>query len=228
MTDKRRPWLQFYTRDWRSNPKLRMCSFGARGLWIDMISLMAEAVPFGFLLVKDVAPTCKQLAGLLGGSEKEIAKLRAELGEANVYSVTGEDMPDDVKALIPANMPEGVIFSRKMVRDKAKAEKHSANGKLGGNPTLRGPDNGGDNPPRGPGKGVVNHPIDHDGKLDKGGVNPRLKAQSQSPESKNHGSSVGTDAAREAQRAGSARLARSAAEIAERMKMLAHKKRMAS
>jgi hypothetical protein len=147
-----------------------MCSFAARGLWADLLSLMHESNQCGFLIVEGIVPTPKQLVGLLGGSEKEIRELLDELGKAKVYSVTGGDMPDDVKALIPAGMPDGVILSRRMVRDEAKAAKDRANGKGGGNPKLSGGDNGaggeggqkegqGDNPPdekttQGVGQGV--------------------------------------------------------------------------
>lgn len=136
MAEKRKPYIKWYTRDWRSSAKLRLCSYGARGLWADMISLMAESEHFGFLIIEGVVPTCKQLAGLLGGTERDVTKLRAELGDANVYSVTGFEMPDDVKALIPEGMPDGVILSRRMLRDKAKADKDRDNGGKGGNPKL--------------------------------------------------------------------------------------------
>lgn len=144
--DSRKPWVKWYTRDWRGDPPLRMCSFAARGLWIDLLSLMAESRAFGFLLIEGVIPTHRQLAGLIGGSEKDIAKLVKELGNANVYSITGQPMPDDVAALIPDDMPDGVMLSRRMVRDKAKADADSANGKGGGNPQLTGAVNGGVNP----------------------------------------------------------------------------------
>jgi 5-methylcytosine-specific restriction endonuclease McrA len=137
MADKRKPWIKFYTRDWRSNAKLRMCSYAARGLWVDLITLMAESPVFGFLLVKNVAPTTRQLMGLLGGTERQIADLLDELGEADVYSMTGgAALPEDVLPLIPADMPGGVIFSRRMLRDKAKADASRKNGPLGGNPDI--------------------------------------------------------------------------------------------
>lgn len=147
MADKRKPWMKWFTRDWRSNAKLRLCSFAARGLWADLLSLMWESPVCGFLMVEGVIPTARQLASLLGGSEREITKLRHELGQAGVFSVTGvDDLPADVTCLIPPDMSHGVIFSRRMVRDMAKEKKDRANGKGGGNPNLIGLDNGGVNP----------------------------------------------------------------------------------
>lgn len=148
--DQRQPWIKWYTRDWRSDAPLRMCSFAARGLWADMLSLMAESKHFGFLLIEDVVPTARQLAGLLGGNEKEITRLLDELCQANVFSLSGDDLPEDIADMIPASLPRSVILSRRMLRDKAKADKDRANGKGGGNPKLAQPDNGGVNPPDNP------------------------------------------------------------------------------
>lgn len=204
----RNPWIKWYTRDWRSDPPLRMCSFGARGLWADLLSLMWEANVVGFLLVEGVAPTPRDLVGLLGGAERDIRRLIDELGAKNVYSITGQPMPDDVRALVPAGMPDGVMLSRRMVRDKAKADRDRANGKGGGNPQIVGQDNGGDNGPDNP------------------GVNPPPNPQR--PESReSSSSSITTDAGREAQRARGARLAPSAARqaMSETLKALAEKKR---
>ena len=156
MAERKQPWRKWYPKDWRADAPLRMCSYAARGLWADLLTLMHESNAVGFLLVEGVAPNSRQLAGLLGGGEKEVRKLLAELGEANVYSVVGGRVPEDVQALIPADMAKGVLLSRRMVRDEAKATKDRENGKGGGNPNLRQPDNppsnGGVNPQANPQK----------------------------------------------------------------------------
>jgi hypothetical protein len=134
--EKRLPWLKWHTRDWRADAPLRMCSYSARGLWIDLLSLMHESVTYGFLLIGGANPTPKQLSGLLGGSDREIRALLLELGDANVYSVTGKPMPEDVEKLVPRDMPPGVILSRRMLRDRAKLNQDRENGRGGGNPQL--------------------------------------------------------------------------------------------
>jgi hypothetical protein len=130
----RQPWMKFYPADWRADPALRMCSFAARGLWVDMMTLMHEAEPYGHLLVSGRAPSARQLAALLGGNVKEIEGLIEELAEAGVFSKT-----DD-----------GVVFSRRMTRDHIKAQADKANGRKGGNPRVKPGANptvdGGDNP----------------------------------------------------------------------------------
>jgi hypothetical protein len=118
MTD---PWLKFYPTDWRSDPKLRMCGLSARGLWIELISIMHEASPYGHLLVSGLAPTDTQLAVLVGASSDQIPDLVGELEAAGVFSRTRE----------------GVIYSRRMTRVAKKSAIARKNGKNGGNPTLR-------------------------------------------------------------------------------------------
>lgn len=116
----REPWLKFYPTDWRSDPALKMCSLAARGLWIEMIALMHEAVPYGHLLVSSRSPTGAQLAVLAGAPSDQISELIGELESAGVFSRT----------------KEGVIYSRKMTRIAKKSAIARKNGKNGGNPSL--------------------------------------------------------------------------------------------
>lgn len=143
--EKRFPYIKWYARDWRGDGALRMCSFAARGLWADILSIIHdEGAPYGQLRINGAVPRSDQLARMTGGSAREIDRLFAELETAGVFSRT-----DD-----------GVIYSRRMVRDKAKYDADRDNGKGGGNPNLRNQDKA----------------------SDKRGVNPQDKAQSQSPE----------------------------------------------
>jgi hypothetical protein len=116
------PWMKFYPTDWRADPALRMCSIGARGLWMEMLCVMHEAAPRGSLLVNGLPVSRKQLAGLAGITEREATTFLLELGASGVFS--RED--------------NGVIFSRRMRRDDEKAAKDRANGGLGGAPDLIG------------------------------------------------------------------------------------------
>lgn len=127
-----KPWMKFYPRDWRADPRLRMCSLAARGLWADLLGYMHEAEPYGHLLIDGQQPSTEDIASLIGRPMPETRKALAELDERGVYSVT----------------ETGVIYSRRMVRDRQKAEMDKANGRGGGNPRLNGgvnpQDNGGD------------------------------------------------------------------------------------
>lgn len=114
------PWMKFYTSDWRADPRLKMCSAGARGVWIEMICLMHEATPYGHLLVYGQPPNEAQLASLTGIPSAELNQYLAELERMGVFSRT----------------KESVIYSRKLVRMDAKSAKARKNGKKGGNPSL--------------------------------------------------------------------------------------------
>jgi hypothetical protein len=122
-------FLQFYPNDWLADPAVRACSVAARGLWMDMLSLMHLSARRGYLLAASGTPlTPEQLARLTGCSAEEVSRLLAELQSSGVFSCT-----DD-----------GTIFSRRMVRDEGKREKCSSAGrKGGGNPTFKGQRKGG-------------------------------------------------------------------------------------
>ena len=124
------PWFKFYPPNWRGDPALRMCSLAARGLWMEMLCLMHEASPRGFLLVNERPVTERQLASLSGAAAREVSVLIGELEEAGVFS------RDD----------NGQIYSRRMRRETEKAMRDKQNGTRGGNPTLKRGVNPPDNP----------------------------------------------------------------------------------
>jgi hypothetical protein len=119
-SEKRKPWFKFWPSDWRGDEKLRVCSLAARGLWTECLALMHKAEPYGHLLVNGVPPTLQELAKLVAATAGETARLLDELKAKGVCSVT----------------ESGVVFSRRMVRDKAREQKASSDGKRGGNPAL--------------------------------------------------------------------------------------------
>ncbi len=125
------PFMKFYCSDWRADPRLRMCSLSARGLWIDLMSYMHEGEPYGHLMIDGKQPDLAGIASLVARPLKEVKTAIAELEERNVFS----------------RSEDGAIYSRRMVRDKAKAIKDRENGKGGGNPKLRDEDKAGVNPP---------------------------------------------------------------------------------
>ena len=108
------PFLKFFHRDWLADSALRMCSRAARGLWIDMLSLMADAEEFG-VLPFGITDAPEALSNACGGSPKEIETLLRELGRRGVYSVR----------------EDGYIYSRRLVRDHQKFIVMSRLGKNG-------------------------------------------------------------------------------------------------
>lgn len=127
--------MKFYVSDWRADPELRACSLAARGLWLELIAIMHNAEPYGHLLIGGQKPSTSTIASLAGATSQAVVAALAELRKNGVSSVTDG----------------GVIYSRRMVRDHAKALADKENGKRGGNPGLaRGltqASKGGVNPP---------------------------------------------------------------------------------
>ena len=61
-TAKRQPWMKFYPTDWQADGELGACSLTARGLWIELISLMHRSEKYGFLLISGRLPTPRALS----------------------------------------------------------------------------------------------------------------------------------------------------------------------
>jgi hypothetical protein len=118
----KRPAFQFYPADWRKDAALQSCSLAARGLWHEMMCLMHECEPYGHMSINGKPMKAEQVARLVGISDKDYAKLLAELQEAGVPSVS-----DD-----------GCIYSRRMVKDEHLRNVRAEAGKKGGNPSLVG------------------------------------------------------------------------------------------
>jgi hypothetical protein len=107
----KRPFMKFYPADWRSDPALRMCSAAARGVWIDMLCIMHEAEPCGFLSVNGKPLTPKQLATVINMPLAEVEAALEELDDAGVFS----------------RNKAGVIYSRRMNRDRKLRESGEKN-----------------------------------------------------------------------------------------------------
>lgn len=101
------PWMKFYPRDWRGDQALRAVSIAARGLWMECLCVMHEASPYGHLVLNGAPVEAAILARMTGTTEEEVKALLAELSQSGVSSVTRA----------------GVVFSRRMVSDFARANK---------------------------------------------------------------------------------------------------------
>lgn len=100
------PWMKFYPRDWRGDQALRVVSLAARGLWIEMISIMHEANPYGHLMVGDQPLAESALARVVGSTVEEVQALLVELGDAGVFRRTRS----------------GVIYSKRMTDDHKRSK----------------------------------------------------------------------------------------------------------
>jgi hypothetical protein len=126
-------YIKFYGNDWRSDPRLRVCSAASRGVWIDLITFMMEAEPFGYLLINDKQPTPEQIGMLTCTPPQVVKKALVELEEAGVFS----------------RCEDGTIYSRRMVRDRERSEegrKHKLEG-IGRSPPSSPPPRVATSPP---------------------------------------------------------------------------------
>lgn len=101
------PWMKFYPRDWRGDQALRAVSLAARGLWMECLCIMHEAKPYGHLVLNGAPVGDDALARMTGVSVDEVSAMLAELRQAGVLSMTSK----------------GVVFSRRMTKDHARAQK---------------------------------------------------------------------------------------------------------
>jgi hypothetical protein len=96
------PSFQFYPGDWMKDPELRSVSLAARGLWIDMLSLMFECDRRGYLQLNGKPVNADQLARMTGCSTGEVSHCLQELDDSGVFS----------------RSDDGTIYSRRLVRDE--------------------------------------------------------------------------------------------------------------
>lgn len=115
------PWMKWYPADWRADPNLRVCSPIARYVWMEMLGLMHEAEPYGHLLLNGRPIQNEMLSRLIGVEVRVVAAAVKELDRQGVFSRTNA----------------GVIISRRMLRDREKAEEAKKHGGKGGNPALK-------------------------------------------------------------------------------------------
>lgn len=117
------PYLPWYPGDIQRDAALNSVSIGAFGLWHKLMYIAFDGDPYGHVSVKGRVIPPDNLARMVGLSPAEFGPLLAELEHADVFSRT----------------EDGVIFSRRMVRDEQRSERATINGHKGGNPKLRGP-----------------------------------------------------------------------------------------
>jgi hypothetical protein len=114
-------WSKFWWQDWKNNSKIRSSSLAARGFWMELLCIAHEGNPYGHVTINNKPATPAQLAKNAGTTEATAIKLLKELEDCGVFSRTDN----------------GIIYSRRMVRDKATSEESAQHGRRGGNPSLK-------------------------------------------------------------------------------------------
>jgi hypothetical protein len=129
------PHIQLYHGDWLKDP-ISACSIAAQGLWLRLMFIMQDSVPRGFLCVPDdrfLLEFC---------FSKDASKLESLL-EPFIAKRAGIDMPEYGvlmkelwSARVPSKTENGVIYSRRMVRDEELRKVRADAGSKGGRARL--------------------------------------------------------------------------------------------
>ena len=118
------PYLKFYFRDWQASTEIQSCSPAAKGIWIELMCIMAQSERYGYLEANGKPIQPATVARLLRCDKDELKPLLAELEANSVFSRASDT---------------GAIYSRRMVRDNAAAQSFAEYGRRGGNPALKQP-----------------------------------------------------------------------------------------
>ena len=119
----RRPSFQFYPMDWLTDPALCACSVEAQGAWMRLICVMHQCPTYGHLSTNGKPMEHEEIRRHLPGfSLQKVRKTMEELEENGVFSLTAE----------------GVIYSRRMVRDEAVRLRRAAGGAKGAKHGIKG------------------------------------------------------------------------------------------
>jgi hypothetical protein len=102
------PAIQFYPGDWLRD-SVAGCSIAAQGLWLRMMFLMHDSERYGYLQQNGKPIPSDSIARRCGCTPEEYLSLLSELDDAGVFSRSSD----------------GIVFSRRMVRDAAERSKNA-------------------------------------------------------------------------------------------------------
>ncbi|MHB8053654.1 MAG: hypothetical protein ACYDH3_00150 [Candidatus Aminicenantales bacterium] len=101
-----RPATLWFWDDWFSSFDVRACSLAARGLWMDMLGIMARSEIMGTLTINGKQIDGTTLSRIVGTPEAEINSLLSELEDNRVFS----------------RLPDATIINRRMFGDSQRKE----------------------------------------------------------------------------------------------------------
>ena len=101
-----RPATLWFWDDWFSSFDVRACSLAARGLWMDMLGIMARSEIMGTLTINGKQIDGTTLARIVGISEAEIQGPLSELEDNRVFS----------------RLPDSTIINRRMFNESQRKE----------------------------------------------------------------------------------------------------------
>lgn len=134
-----RPSFQFYHGDWISNAKLRRCTHEEKGVWIDILCLMADSDEFGIIRwpLKDLAQAVGAKPAVLQSLIRKGVLKGADSGsrcEVYEYVPRHARKPGEPVTLV-AEQDGPLWYSSKQVRDDYIARIKAANARGSSSPS---------------------------------------------------------------------------------------------
>lgn len=111
----RRPYFPFFAGDWLSNPRVRSVGPAARGLWLDLMCVMHDCVPYGHLCTDGRPMDDDEAANSVGLTVPVYLKLLAKLEYAKIAK----------------RREDGAIYSSRMVSDEELRHQRAMAGATG-------------------------------------------------------------------------------------------------
>jgi hypothetical protein len=130
------PWTKWYWQDYLSDENLSDCSLAAQGLWMRMLGYMARSEKRGYLIFNGNQKESKSLVEQKQIESKILAK-RTHTDEKIIEQLIGELEENGVFS----RDENGIIFSRRLVREAELSRIRSEAGRKGGRPSLKRDEN---------------------------------------------------------------------------------------
>ena len=102
-------YICFFPSDWLSDISLHQCSVEARGVWIDMLCVMAKSPKYGYLVNPNGSPiSLERLASLIRVRPQKLEICLSELEAEGVFK----------------RDKDGIIYSSRLIKDLNKILKN--------------------------------------------------------------------------------------------------------
>ena len=121
----KRPSLQWYPGDWLKDPNLGQCSPAARGVWMDLLSLMHENDQSGEIrgTVAGLSRVCRCSPDEMSAALNDLANTTtADVLIAGVKLIVNGDMSRKCPGLSPECPEQITVINRRMNREKKDRE----------------------------------------------------------------------------------------------------------
>jgi hypothetical protein len=113
-------WDPFFWSDWQSDQELKLCPLFAQAIWMRCLCVAAQSKRRGYVLIKGKKPANEDLARLFGCTVDEVVDGLEEIKNNEVCGETSD----------------GILFSRRMVREAKRKAASRKGGKIGGRTTY--------------------------------------------------------------------------------------------